>query len=111
MKSLFYSLLLLLLCNSGKGQTIAKKSQPPRQYSIGQFYKNIKFLGGSLSTDDKKILLTSNESGIYNSYEIDLATGERKPLTTSAKESIFSSSYVPGTNDVIYSSDKGGNEN
>ncbi len=81
------------------------------QYSIEQFYKSTNVGGGAISSDDKKLLVSSNESGIYNAYEIDIASGQKKALTTSAKESVFGNDYVPGTTHFIYSSDKGGNEN
>jgi Tol biopolymer transport system component len=83
----------------------------PKQYSIEQFYKNINYTQGSFSTDDKKLLTSSDESGIYNAYEIDVNSGEKKSLTNSTTESIFAADYVPGTDNFIYSSDSGGNEN
>jgi dipeptidyl aminopeptidase/acylaminoacyl peptidase len=82
-----------------------------KQYTIEQFYKSINVAGGTFSTDGQKLLISSNESGIYNAYEIDITSGQKSTLTQSTKESIFANGYVPGTNDVIYSSDKGGNEN
>jgi dipeptidyl aminopeptidase/acylaminoacyl peptidase len=81
------------------------------QYTIEQFYKSSNTGGGAISSDDQKLLVSSNESGIYNAYEIDIASGQKKALTTSAKESIFGNDYIPGTTAFIYSSDKGGNEN
>ncbi len=83
----------------------------PKQYSVEQFYKNIKVTSGTISTDDLRILFSSDESGIYNGYEIDLSSGAQKPLTNSATESIFISDYVPGSGNIIYTSDSGGNEN
>jgi len=56
-------------------------------------------------------VVSSNESGIYNVYEIDIASGQKKALTNSAKESFFANDYVPGTANFIYNADKGGNEN
>jgi hypothetical protein len=34
------------------------------QYTIEQFYKSSEVFGGAISTDDAKLLVTSNESGI-----------------------------------------------
>ncbi|MFT3825524.1 MAG: S9 family peptidase [Chitinophagaceae bacterium] len=87
---------------------------PPKQvaqYTIEQFYKSSSTGGGNFSSDDKKLLVSSNESGIYNVYEIDIASGQKNPLTTSTKESVFADDYVPGTGNIIYDADKGGNEN
>ncbi|MDF2187494.1 alpha/beta fold hydrolase [Paraflavitalea sp. CAU 1676] len=101
----------LAACNDEQAADKAPAARQVAQYSIEQFYKSTNVGGGSISTDDKKLLVSSNESGIYNAYEIDIATGDKKALTTSAKESIFGNDYVPGSNNFIYSSDKGGNEN
>jgi len=75
-----------------------------------QFYKNKQVGGGAFSNNETKLLVNSNESGIYNLYEIDLATGEQRAITDSGKESYFGVDYVPGTNEILYSADKGGNE-
>lgn len=82
-----------------------------KKYTIEQFYKNTNVGGGVFSPDETKLLVHTNETGIYNLFEIDLATGRKRPLTDSKKESFFAVSYVPGTNDVLYSADQGGNEN
>jgi len=41
-----------------------------KQYAIEDFYKNKQIFGGSFSPDETHLLVTSNESGIYNVYEI-----------------------------------------
>ena len=83
---------------------------PPKQYSIEDFYKNTRFYGGSFSPDESRLLVSSDESGIFNVYEITIADGSKKQITHSDTESVFAVDYVPGSNDIIYSSDKGGNE-
>ena len=110
MKKLFYLFPVVFLFACGDND----KSEQPRdvkQYTIEQFYKSIQVGGGSFSSDDAKLLFNSNESGIYNVYEIDIASGQKKALTRSAKESVFAAGYVPGTTNFIYSADKGGDEN
>ena len=84
--------------------------QPPKQYSIEEFYKNTRVIGGSFSKDETKLLVSSNESGIFNVYEIKIADGSKQQITFSDSESLFGIDYVPGTNQIIYSADKGGNE-
>jgi len=102
-------LILLSACNNTAGE----KEEAPKevkQYTIEQFYKSSEVFGGDISSDDKKMLVTSNESGIYNIYEIDIASGQKQAITNSAKESMFANGYVPGTTNIIYNSDQGGNE-
>ncbi|MGK2860503.1 MAG: S9 family peptidase [Chitinophagaceae bacterium] len=111
MKRLMAALAVILLFSCTDSN---KKEQSPRdvkQYSIEQFYKSSEVFGGSLSSDDANLLVTSNESGIFNAYKINLASGNKTQLTNSDKESVFADSFIPGTENIIYNSDKGGNEN
>lgn len=82
-----------------------------KQYTIEQFYKTIAFGGGSFDKNENKILIHDNSTGIFNVYELDLATKAKRPLTSSGKESYFELGYIPGTANFLYSADKGGNEN
>ena len=97
--------LLLLL-----GACDAPKPQPPQLYSIEQFYKNTRYSGGAFSSDETKLLVSSDETGIFNLYEISIADGSKKQITTSENETLFAIDYVPGTDQMLYSADKGGNE-
>ena len=81
-----------------------------KTYSIEQFYKNIQIGGGAFSPDENKLVFHSNESGIYNLYEIDLRDGQKRQVTQSTSESFFAVDYVPGTSHILYSADQGGNE-
>ncbi len=112
-KLLLIAVIAFASCKSGSENTAETDTSPREvaQYSIDQFYKSSSIFGGSISLDDKTMLVGSNESGIYNAYEIDLATGQRTALTNSTAESVFANDYVPGTRHILYSSDKGGNEN
>lgn len=80
------------------------------QYSIDQFYKNTRIGGGAFSDAGTKLLVHSDETGIFNLYEINIADGTKTQRTHSDKESLFSIDFVPGTDLVLYSADKGGNE-
>jgi dipeptidyl aminopeptidase/acylaminoacyl peptidase len=99
------SLLLLLFIQTINAQQFVK------QYTIEQFYKTINYGGGNFNKQENKILLHDNSTGIFNVYEMDLASKAKKPLTQSTKESYFMIDYIPGSNDFLYTADKGGNEN
>jgi dipeptidyl aminopeptidase/acylaminoacyl peptidase len=81
-----------------------------KQYGIEEFYKNKQIGGGTFSPDETRLLVSSNESGIYNLYEINISSGEQKQVTKSTVESFFAIDYVPSTGDILYTADKGGNE-
>ncbi|WP_026934002.1 S9 family peptidase [Christiangramia echinicola] len=88
----------------------AQDQKDPKEYSIEQFYENTRVGGGQFSNDESKLLISSDESGIFNVYEINLADGSRTAITNSENESFFAVDYVPNSDDILYSADKGGNE-
>lgn len=108
-KILAASLLALIFaaCN----QQVSNQPREVKSYTIEQFYKSPSIFGSSLTSDDNQLLISSNETGIFNVFKINLLDNKKTQLTFSAKESMFASSFVPGTQDVIYNADKGGNEN
>ena len=82
MRKLFYVLLAAFVVSC------SNESEKPKQvapYTIEQFYKSTEALGGSFNSDDTKLLFTRNESGIYNSWEADIATGKSVAKTNSTK--------------------------
>lgn len=81
-----------------------------KNYSIEQFYENTRVFGGNFSEDETKLLVSSDKTGIVNVYEIEIASGEMTPLTSSQEESFFAIDYVPNNGGILYSADKGGNE-
>ncbi len=81
-----------------------------KTYAIDKFVKNISVFGDDISNDNRKILMTSNEPGIFNLFEIDIEDGSKKQITNSEKESFYGIGYVPNTEKILYSADKGGNE-
>lgn len=91
--------------------TLLHAQRTLKQYSIQQFYKTTAYGGGAFNKAESKLLIHDNSSNIFNVYELDIATGAKKPLTKSGKESFFAIDYIPGTNDFLYGADKGGNEN
>lgn len=105
MKKLFY--LLLVSCVSLYAQ---EDNSSFRTYTIEQFYENTRIGGGEFSEDETKLLISSDESGIFNVYEINIEDGSKKQITNSTDDSFFAIDYVPGSGDILYSADKGGNE-
>ena len=86
-------------------------SQNIQQYSIETLMSNNRSSGGYFSKDADKLIYSSDKSGIFNIYEVDLSNNEETQLTYSKEESFFVRGYSPSTGEVIYSADKGGNEN
>ncbi len=105
MKYLTFVLTIIMI--AGCTQTTQRI---PEKYTIEQFYQNTRFSGGNFSGNESKLLVSSDESGIFNVYEINIKDGTKKQITYSDKESFFAVDYVPQTGQILYSADKGGNE-
>ena len=82
-----------------------------KKYSIETLMTNNRSSGGYFSKDATKLLYSSDKSGIFNVYEMDLTSNKETPITDSKLESYFAISYSPLTDEIIYGADSGGNEN
>ena len=108
MKQFIYFLLGITIISCSP--QVKKTEVPVQKYTIEQFYKNLKIYGGSFSYDETKLLVTSNETGIFNLFSIPVDGSEHEQLTNSTVESIFAISYFPEDGRILYAADKGGNE-
>lgn len=108
MKKAAYSLLLLFFFTSCADQA---KTVSIEKYSIEQFYKNKAISGGQFSSDASQLLVSSNESGIFNVYALPVDGSSPIQLTKSSVESNFAVSFIPNSKNFIFSADKGGDEN
>ena len=101
--------VLMFSCKEdSKEKTITKREI--KQYTIEQFMDNVAVGGGSFSSDNTSLLVSSNKSGIYNVYTIPAKGGEMTAITSSDSTSIFSESYFPNDNRMILSADGNGDE-
>jgi Tol biopolymer transport system component len=96
---------LVMLCSAAPAA-----SQTVKRYTIEQFMKTISLNGVSFTHDEKQILFSSNESGIFNVHSVSVAGGQPIPLTRSTKESTFSLDGFPNDSRFLYTFDQGGNE-
>ncbi|WP_375767884.1 S9 family peptidase [Archangium gephyra] len=85
-------------------------SRPSKQYSVEQFMATTKLSGASFSPDEKRILFSSNESGIFNAYTLPLTGGKAKALTQSKTDSTYSVGFFPKDERILFTRDQGGNE-
>ena len=102
-KIVFTALVFMTSCVQKPDQNIVK-------YEIEDFFDNISVYGGYFSSSEERLIFSSNESGIYNVYEVNINDQAVTKLSNSEKESFFVRSYVPNSDSFIYSADKGGNE-
>jgi dipeptidyl aminopeptidase/acylaminoacyl peptidase len=90
-----------------KAPTIAETM---KTYTIAQMMDNESVAGGSFSPDKSKLLVSSNRSGIYNMYTIPTSGGEMEPITQSDSSSVFSISYFPKDERMLFRMDNNGDE-
>ena len=112
-KSLKMKNLLIVLCLTLSLVISCNEVDTPRivqEYTIDQFMANKSVFGSSFSSDESKLLVGSNETGIFNAYELDLNTGEKTALTSSEDRTIRPISYFPDDDRILYISDNNGDE-
>ncbi|WP_163515436.1 S9 family peptidase [Gelidibacter japonicus] len=112
MKHLIFA-ITLLLCISCKDQKEEKKEDTAikvEQYTIEQFMDNEAVTGGSFSFDNSKLLISSNQSGIFNVYTVPITGGNYTPITASDSTSYFAESFFPHDDRMLLSADGNGDE-
>ena len=102
--SLFVATFLLLV-------SPVSAQKPVKEYTIEQFMNTVRIGGSSFSSDETSVLFHSNKTGIFNVYSVPVTGGAPTQLTKSTKESTYSVSYFPTDARVLYTYDRGGNEN
>ncbi|WP_419147690.1 S9 family peptidase [Pseudoalteromonas 'SMAR'] len=102
----------LSACSQYQGQTSTSTQQQVADfetYSAQDFYDTTSISGSAFSPDGSKILVTSDESGIFNLYAIDVASGNKTQLTN-ATDSTYPVRYFPNDERILFTRDSGGNE-
>lgn len=90
---------------------IRQVTTPFKRYPIDEFMQTTRMSGISFSHDEREILVTSNQSGVFNAYSIPLAGGQPRQLTFSNEEAVRAVSFFPSDHRILYLRDKGGVEN
>ncbi|HKQ97166.1 MAG TPA: S9 family peptidase, partial [Candidatus Polarisedimenticolia bacterium] len=88
----------------------ALESRQVPEYGIEEFMKTTSFAGASFSADGKSILVSSDETGIFNAVSLPVDGSAPTPLTMSTVDSVLVQSSFPGDERFLYQSDQGGNE-
>jgi dipeptidyl aminopeptidase/acylaminoacyl peptidase len=109
-------LALAAACSSGEKEAapMAEAGQEPvSRYDAEAFFATTTYAlasGYAWSQDDGRLLVSSDQSGIFNAVALTAADGAKQALTTSTTDSVFAVSWFPDDARVLYTADKGGNE-
>ena len=84
-------------------------------YSARTFFETTSYIlvgsaAHTFSPDGQSILITSDQSGVFNAYALPLDAGPARPLTTSEDNAVFAVSWFPDDERILYTYDNGGNE-
>lgn len=106
--------LTLAGCSQSSNTTrvIAEQTAPAQTiqtYSAKTFFDTTSIMGSSFSPSGDKVLVSSDESGIYSLYEVDVKTGIKTRLTN-FEDSTYPVRYFPNDERVLFTKDSGGNE-
>ncbi|HTJ20417.1 MAG TPA: alpha/beta fold hydrolase [Steroidobacteraceae bacterium] len=86
---------------------------PPTQYDAEAFFATTSYqmpAGYAWSADDKQLLVSSDETGIFNVYGLTAAGEGKQPLTASTTDSTYAVSWFPADGRALFTADSGGNE-
>ncbi|WP_300541911.1 S9 family peptidase [Maricaulis sp.] len=112
------SLIAVAACQPAGDTPEASSPEPAAaiaQYDAATFHQTTSFgmassAGHAWSADDSRILISSDETGVFNAYAVDPGTGERSALTNSETNATFAISWFPEDDRVLVTADQGGNE-
>jgi dipeptidyl aminopeptidase/acylaminoacyl peptidase len=107
------SLLILSCSYNGAPNTRQLESTMPASfkiYSADAFFENKTIFGSSINHDGSAVLVSSDESGIFNIYRYAIDGSSITQLTHSTGDAIRAISWFPNDDRFLYLSDQGGNE-
>jgi len=95
--------------------TEAAAPAPVPKYSAEAFFATTSFrmVGGSghaFSPDGSALLVSSDETGVFNAYRLPVDGSPATPLTSSEDNAVFAVSWFPHDERILYTFDGGGNE-
>jgi dipeptidyl aminopeptidase/acylaminoacyl peptidase len=80
------------------------------EYTIEQFMASTRVLGSSFSPAGEKVLVSSDETGIFNAVAVPVDGSQPVRLTDSQGDAVRVAGYFPADERFLYLSDQGGNE-
>lgn len=122
MKTAFAAALLATACLAPSAAIAAQptpaagaaQAQPVR-YTARQFFETTSYgmasaEGIAFSGDGRSLLISSDQSGVFNVYALPIAGGEPVQITRSTTNATVPLSYFPNDGRILYTADQGGNE-
>ncbi len=86
------------------------ENPPAPSYDARTFFETLNVYGASFSADENRVLVTMDETGVFNAATISIADGEVSPLTSSDTNANYAVSFFPEDDRMLFRADEGGNE-
>jgi len=83
--------------------------QVPR-HDAQAFYTTVSIFGASFSADGTRLLITSDETGVYNVFSVPVAGGNRTQLTYSTTNAMLGIDWFPADDRFLVTADQAGDE-
>lgn len=85
----------------------------PRTYSAAEFYQTRSYgmsspAGLGFSADGRSVLISSDQTGVFNAYALPVDGGDPAPLSASTTVATFAESFFPNDGRVLLTADSGG---
>lgn len=123
---IFYIVIALILAAcSNESNTVSETAEIAEaanetiasvpKYSAEAFFATTSYgiVGSSahaFSADENSLLISSDNTGVFNAYSLPLDGGKPSQLTMSDDNAIFAVSWFPNDDRILYTYDGGGNE-
>lgn len=109
--------LALAACQPGEApqEGAAETRAAPERHSAEVFFNTTSFgmassAGHAFSAETGQLLISSDETGVFNAYRLDPESGAREALTSSTDNAVFAASWFPGDGRALVTMDGGGDE-
>jgi dipeptidyl aminopeptidase/acylaminoacyl peptidase len=102
--------LVLGLAGLANAQGSRTGTQAVPRYPVEDFFHTTAYAGASFSADGRRLLVSSNRTGVWNLYEVAVSGGEPRALSSSTTDAVRGIGYFPSDDRILYTQDQGGNE-
>ncbi len=92
------------------GDAAPTESSQQTRYSAQSFFETTAFFGSSINSTGDKILVTSDETGVFNVFGMPVDGSEKRVMTQSTTDSNIGVAWFPSDDRILYTADQGGNE-
>ena len=105
----------VLLAVGCEQKAVQPEVQEVTTYPASTFFQTTRFFSArdsrnAFSAKSGDLLISSDETGIFNAYRVDVKSGVRAPLTSSTDSGVYAVGWFPSDNRFLYTQDGNGDE-